>query len=96
MTLDSVAERAMGMAAESLQRRKQFARRLADVAGTRSRLEAARDALVDRLRHRSDDFEATIALELITEALTFRPPVEDFKAVVGYNPPWQAENGRAR
>jgi hypothetical protein len=82
----------MDMAAETLQRRSAFARRLAEIAGTRARLEKARDALVERLRRRSDDFEATIALELVIEALTFRPPVEDFKAVVGYNPTWETEH----
>jgi hypothetical protein len=76
------------MAAEALHRRIAFARTLAEQAGSRAQLEAARLDLDDRLRRRSDDYEATIALALVTEALTFKPPVEDFKAVVGYNPPW--------
>lgn len=63
-------------------------RRMADAAGSRAQLEKARDELVRRLERRSDDYEASIALELVLKALDFRPSVEGFKSVVGYNPKW--------
>jgi hypothetical protein len=66
-------------------------RRLAEEAGSRARLEAARDALVQRLSRRSDDFEASIALELVLEALPLLPPVEGFASVVGFCPTWGDE-----
>jgi hypothetical protein len=51
----------------------------------RARLERARDELVRRLSRRSDDFEASVALKLVVEALGHVPPVEGFKSVVGYD-----------
>jgi hypothetical protein len=63
-------------------------RRMAEAAGSRAQLEKARDELVRRLERRSDDYEASIALELVEKALALRPPVEGFEAVVGYNPKW--------
>jgi hypothetical protein len=79
------------MAAESLARHTEMSRRLAQEAGSRARLEAARDHLVERLTRRSDDIEASLALELVTEALSFLPPVEDFVAVEGFSPSWGDE-----
>jgi hypothetical protein len=66
-------------------------RKLAEQAGTRARLENARDELVRRLEKRSDDFEASRALELVLAALPLLPPVEDFQSVVGYDPAWDNE-----
>jgi hypothetical protein len=66
-------------------------RRLAEEAGTRARLEGARDALVRRLEKRADDYEASRALELVEAALPLLPPVEDFKSVVGFDPAWHRE-----
>jgi hypothetical protein len=64
-------------------------RKLAEQAGSRSRLEEARDQLVERLEKRSDDLEASRALELVLAALPLLPPVEDFESVVGYDPAWE-------
>jgi hypothetical protein len=66
-------------------------RKLAEQAGSRARLEGARDELVRRLEKRSDDLEASRALELVLAALPLLPPVEDFEAVVGYDPAWENE-----
>jgi hypothetical protein len=57
----------------------------------RARLEQARDELVRRLSRRSDDFEASVALELVIEALGRVPPVQGFKSVVGYDQVCDAE-----
>jgi hypothetical protein len=66
-------------------------RKLAEQAGTRARLEKARGELVRRLQKRSDNFEASRALDLVLAALPLLPPVEDFDAVVGYGPTWDTE-----
>jgi hypothetical protein len=85
MTSENVADTAVRLGGEG---GDDLVRRLIEQAGgSRSRLEAARDALVERLRRRSDDFEASVALELVDAALGLVPPIEDFEVVVGYCPP---------
>ena len=81
----SLANVAVGIAAGG---GADLVRRMAEVAGSRAQLEKARDELVRRLQRRSDDYEASVALELVEKALALRPPVEGFEAVVGYNPRW--------
>jgi hypothetical protein len=57
----------------------------------RARLEHVRGELVRRLSRRSDDFEASVALKLVIEALGHVPPVQEFKSVVGYDQVCDAE-----
>jgi hypothetical protein len=61
----------------------------------RARLEHARDELVRRLSRRSDDFEASVALELVMEALGRVPPVQGFESVVGYDQACDADGSDA-
>ncbi len=65
--VDDLADAAIQLARDD--DRDRAVRRIQDLAGDRRGLQALRDHFVDRLRRRSDDFDATRGLRLVITAL---------------------------